>query len=160
MIRWFLKLASTRPGAWFFLNVSPPLDRALLRLTRGRFSMAGSAPILLLNTTGARSGQPRSTPLLYLADGERFVLIASKGGAPRHPAWYHNLRAKPEATLLVAGREVLCSAHEAQDEERERLWKLATDYNPGYDTYQDRANRRIPVMVLTPGKAESAAESG
>ena len=68
-----------------------------------------TAPILLLTTTGARSKQPRSTPLLYQQDGERFVLIASKGGNPRHPAWYHNLRAKPEGTVLVGGREILCS---------------------------------------------------
>ncbi len=153
-MRWFLRLASTRAGAWFFTTVTPPLDGLVLRLSRGRISMAGVAPILLLTTTGARSGQPRSTPLLYQKDGERFVLIASKGGNPRHPAWYHNLRARPEARLLVGGREVLCKVCEAEGEERERLWKLATAYNPGYDTYQARATkRRIPVLILTPASA-------
>ncbi len=156
MLRLVMKLASTRPGAFFFVKVSPPIDRFLLRLSNGRLSLGGSAPILLLTTTGARSGEPRSTPLLYLRDGERYVLIASKGGSPKHPAWYHNLRAKPEATLLVGGREVRCSAREAEGEERERLWRQAVDYNPGYDVYQGRAGRRIPVMVLTPAGAESA----
>ena len=154
MLRWVMKLASTRAGGWFFITVAPPIDRALLRLSKGRISTGGVAPILLLTTTGAKSGQPRSTPLLYLKDGERFTLIASKGGNPRHPAWYHNLRAKPEATLLVGGRELHCKAHEAEGEERARLWKQASEYNPGYDTYQRRAsNRRIPVMVLTPSDA-------
>ncbi len=151
MLRWVMKLASTRAGGWFFITIAPPIDRALLRLSKGRISTGGAAPILLLTTTGAKSGEPRSTPLLYLRDGERFVLIASKGGHPRHPGWYHNLRVKSEATLLVGGGELRCTAHEAEDEERTRLWKLAAEYNPGYDTYQERAsNRRIPVMVLTP----------
>ena len=151
MLRWVMKLASTRLGSRFFITVAPPIDRVLLRLSRGRVSTGGAAPILLLTTTGAKSGQPRLTPLLYLQDGPRYVLIASKGGNPRHPAWYHNLRAKPEATLLVGGRELRCAAHEAEGEERARLWKQAAEYNPGYDTYRERAsNRRIPVMVLTP----------
>jgi len=150
MIRWAMRLASTRLGGWFFITVAPPIDRLLLRLSKGRFSMGGAAPILLLTTTGAKSGQPRSTPLLYRPDGDRFVLIASKGGAPSHPAWYHNLRAHPRATVLVGGREIPCTAHEAEGEERQRLWKLAADFNPGYDVYQSRAGRRIPVMVLAP----------
>ena len=129
----------------------------ILRLTRGRFSLAGTNPILLLKTTGAKSGVERTTPLFYLQDDGRYVLIASRGGHPNHPAWYHNLRAKPEATLLVGGREITCSAYQAEGDERERLWKIATDYNPGYDTYQARVERRIPVMVLTPGSSEPAA---
>lgn len=150
MLKWAMKLASTRPGAWFFVTVAPPIDRLILRLTRGRLSLGGTAPILLLETTGARSGAPRSTPLLYAKDGERFVLVASRGGHPRHPAWYHNLRKHPAARILAGGRDIACRAAEAEGAERERLWKLATEVNPGYDVYQARAGRRIPVMVLTP----------
>ncbi len=158
IMKFVLKLASTRAGGWFFIRVAPPMDRLLLRLSRGRFSTGGTAPILLLTTTGAKSGLPRSTPLLYRPDGERFVLIASKAGYPKHPAWYHNLRHKPEASILVGGRSVTCSVHEAEGEERERLWALATEYNPGFDAYQSRATqRRIPVMVLTPSTAEPSA---
>ena len=133
MLRWVMKLASTRAGGWFFITVAPPIDRALLRLSKGRISTGGVAPILLLTTTGAKSGQPRSTPLLYLKDGERFALIASKGGNPRHPAWYHNLRAKPEATLLVGGRELHCKW---VDRGRERIWRRnrAHDHAAGSTT--------------------------
>lgn len=150
MLKWALKLASTRLGIRFFLTVAPPLDRAILRLSGGRLSLGGTAPILLLETTGARSGEPRSTPLLYAKDGERFVLVASKGGDPKHPAWYHNLRKHPDAHVLVGGRRVACRAEQVEGAERERLWKIATDLNPGYDVYQSRVTRRIPVMVLTP----------
>lgn len=151
MLQWAMKLAATRAGGWFFITVAPPIDRLLLRLSRGRVSLGGTAPILLLQTTGARSGEPRSTPLLYVQDGPRFVLIASKGGHPRHPAWYHNLRAHPSARVLVGGRQIACRATEAEGPERERLWRLATALNPGYDAYQARVSRTIPVMVLTPG---------
>jgi len=156
VVEWAMKLATTRAGSWFFLHVAPPIDRVLLRVSRGRFSLGGPAPILLLTTTGAKSGRPRSTPLLYLRDAERFVLVASRGGALSHPAWYHNLRAHPEARILVGGQEIPCTAREAEGEERERLWKLAVGLNPGYATYQERAaGRRIPVMVLTPRSEES-----
>lgn len=150
MLQWAMKLAATRAGGWFFITVAPPIDRLLLRLSRGRASLGGTAPILLLETTGARSGEPRATPLLFVKDGPRFVLIASKGGHPRHPAWYHNLRAHPSARVLVGGREIPCRATEAEGAERERLWRLAAELNPGYDAYQARVSRRIPVMVLTP----------
>jgi deazaflavin-dependent oxidoreductase (nitroreductase family) len=149
MMKWAFKLASTRLGSWFFITVAPPIDRLILRLSGGRLSLAGSAPILLLETKGARSGEPRSTPLLYVRDGERFILIASRGGHPKHPAWYHNLRKHPDVHVLVGGRRVACHAVQAEGAERERLWKLATDVNPGYDVYQSRVSRRIPVIVLT-----------
>lgn len=83
------RFASSRAGARLFLNVCNPIDRRLLALTRGRLSLAIGAPVGMLDTTGARSGQPRRTPLLYLVDGDRVVLVASNGGSPRHPAWYH-----------------------------------------------------------------------
>ena len=154
MLKWAFRLASTRPGAWFFTTVTPPIDRLLLRLSRGRFNLGGVAPILLLITVGAKSGAARSTPLFYLRDGECFVLIASRGGHPRHPAWYHNLKADPAVRVLTGGREIPCTAREADGDERVRLWAMATDVNPGYAVYQRRAaNRRIPVVLLTPAGA-------
>ena len=151
MIRWFLKLASTRPGGWFFVRVTPPLDRFLLRLSRGRFSMAITAPILLLTTTGARSGQPRSTPLLYRPDGERFVLIASKGGDPRHPAWYHNLRAKPEASVAYGSESVEVAARPATEAESDRAFEAGAAFYGGFPEYRERASHReIEVFVLEP----------
>ena len=110
--------------------------------------MAGSAPILLLNTTGARSGQPRSTPLLYLADGERFVLIASKGGAPRHPAWYHNLVANAMVTVEVRGRRFQAKAESLSREDREQVWPKVVATYSGYDRYQQNTSRVIPVVAL------------
>ncbi len=108
----------------------------------------------LLETVGARSGAVRSTPLLYIEDGARLVVIASMGGAPRHPDWYHNLRKTPRATMILAGRRAVYVAHEAKGAERARLWAMAVDYYPGYAVYAQRAGaRRIPVMVLSPEPA-------
>jgi deazaflavin-dependent oxidoreductase (nitroreductase family) len=125
------------------------VDRVLLSLSAGRVSAAPGQQICLLETVGAKSGQVRKTPLLYLLDGDRLVLIGSKAGSPRHPAWVHNLRINPRAKVLAPKRTGDYVAHEAEGEERERLWKEAVDYYAGYDTYQERAgNRRIPVVVL------------
>ena len=140
----------TRFGAWLGLYVLPCIDRPLLYLSRGRFSMSPGQPILLLITTGAKSGRRRSTPLLYFRQGDRIVVIASNGGQPRHPAWYYNLRAHPEATVFVGGRVATYVAHEARDEERTALWSRAADYYLGFNVYEQRVARNIPVMVLTP----------
>jgi deazaflavin-dependent oxidoreductase (nitroreductase family) len=108
-------------------------------------------PVLLLHARGAKTGQPRVTPLLYTPRGEDFVLVASKAGAERHPAWYHNLTAHPDVDVEVDGGLISVSAHEAEGAEREELWRLVNDNYSGYDVYQRRAGaRRIPVMVLTP----------
>ena len=145
------RFAQTRAGGWMFVHVGHRIDPFLLRASRGRVSMAMGQPILLLEHVGARSGQPRATPLLYLADGENVVLVASKAGSPRHPAWYHNLCAHPEVRVFARGRSGSYRAHEAAGEERERLWEAVNDLYTGYDTYQERAGaRRIPVMVLEP----------
>ncbi len=151
MNRVLASLTSSKPGTWFFLNVAPPIDRVLLRWSKGRISLGVNQPICLLETIGAKTGELRSTPLLYLRDGERFVLIGSRGGNPRHPAWVHNLRKTPQATVLAEGRRHRVSAHEAEGEERSRLWAQAREVYFGYDVYQERAGtRRIPVVVLTP----------
>jgi deazaflavin-dependent oxidoreductase (nitroreductase family) len=144
------RLISSRPITWLYLNVFPHIDRHLLRLSRGRLSVTLGQPVLLLTTRGAKTGQLRSTPVLYISDGDRVALIASNGGRSRHPAWYHNLRAHPEATLVLPGRSGRYQAREATGEERERLWRKALAVNPGYATYQKRAGRRvIPVILMT-----------
>jgi deazaflavin-dependent oxidoreductase (nitroreductase family) len=143
--------ARTKAGGWFAINVANPIDRRLLRWTRGRVGLFVGQPVGLLETVGARSGQPRTTPLLYAEQDRRIVLIASKAGAERHPAWYHNLTAHPDVEVEVDGGLISVSAHEAEGAEREELWRLVNDNYSGYDVYQRRAGaRRIPVMVLTP----------
>ncbi len=145
------RLFLTRPGRWFGLQVLPRLDRPLLWLSRGRVSMSLGQPILLLITVGAKSGHRRTTPLLYHRDGDTLVVLASAGGRPRHPAWYYNLRARPEVEVLVRGRVARYTAREAHDEERARLWRQAVEYYAGYAAYEQRfCRRQIPVIVLTP----------
>ncbi len=144
------KFFVTRPGIWFGYHVLPRLDRPLLYLSRGRISMSPGQPILLLVTRGAKSGRRRATPLLYLLDGDRVVVIASNGGRARHPAWYYNLRAHAEATVFLRGRVGPYHAYEAHGEERAALWHKAVDYFTGFALYERRTARNIPVMVLTP----------
>jgi len=143
-------VASTPPVTWLYLNVFPLLDKPLLRLTRGRLSVSVGQPVLLLTTIGAKSGQERSTPLLYIEHGDDVLLIASNGGSPRHPAWYHNLRANPQATLTFGGKSEVYVAREAQGDERVELWKVARETYLGFERYQHRAaGRRVPVMILS-----------
>ena len=110
----------------------------------------GKSPILLLNTVGRKSGRKRTSPLLYVMDGEDFVIIASKGGAPTHPAWYLNLRADPDATVEVGDREVRVRAEETDSEEKTRLWQKMVEMYPTYDDYQKKTQREIPLLVLRP----------
>jgi deazaflavin-dependent oxidoreductase (nitroreductase family) len=108
--------------------------------------------LVLLTTTGARSGRKRTTPLMYHPDGERYVVVASKAGAPDNPAWYHNLKAHPAARVEVAtasGTETFdVRAYEVEGEERERMWAERVAIAPGFQAYQRNTSRRIPVMVL------------
>ena len=121
------------------------------RATGGKlFGRMGKSPILLLNTVGRKSGKKRTTPLLYVMDGEDFVIIASKGGAPTHPAWYLNLRSNPEVTVEVGDREVRVRAEEADPEEKARLWQKMVEMYPAYDGYQKKTEREIPLLVLHP----------
>jgi deazaflavin-dependent oxidoreductase (nitroreductase family) len=101
-------------------------------------------PVLLLTTTGAQSGQPRLAPLVYTRDGDRYVIMASKGGAPTHPAWYHNLLANPVVTVEVGGKTFTARARVTEGAERERLIAL----NPQFNDVQARTSRVIPVVVL------------
>jgi deazaflavin-dependent oxidoreductase (nitroreductase family) len=105
--------------------------------------------ILLLTTEGRRSGEPRTTPLIHRTDGGRWIVLASKGGAPANPSWFENLKANPEATIQVLGEEVPVRVSTAEGEERSRLWSLMTEVWPAYDDYQARTDREIPVVVLS-----------
>jgi deazaflavin-dependent oxidoreductase (nitroreductase family) len=105
--------------------------------------------ILLLTTVGRISGEPRTTPLIHRTDGERWVVVASKGGAPENPSWYENLLADPNATIQVKGDSIDVRASTAEGEERERLWSLMTEVWPAYDEYQTRTDRQIPVVVFS-----------
>jgi deazaflavin-dependent oxidoreductase (nitroreductase family) len=121
------------------------------RATGGKlFGRMGKSPILLLNTVGRKSGKKRTSPLLYVMDGEDFVIIASKGGASAHPAWYLNLIANPEAMVEVGDREVRVRAEEADSEEKSRLWQKMVEMYPAYDAYQEKTEREIPLLVLRP----------
>lgn len=124
----------------------------LYERTDGRIgaSLAGR-PMLLLRTVGRRTGQPRTAALLYVRDGERYVVVASKGGAPQHPGWFHNLVAAPDCEIQVGRRRVAVRASVAEGDERDRLWGEADRVNKGqYGQYQSRTTRQIPVVVLTP----------
>ena len=104
--------------------------------------------ILLLTTTGRRTGNETTTPLIYEQDGDKYVIVASKGGAPGHPGWYRNLAKTPEVVVQVKDEVFKARARTAEGEERERLWKLVNQQWPDYDAYQTRTEREIPVVVL------------
>ena len=108
------------------------------------------APTLLLTTTGRRSGQPRTAPLIFARDGDDYLVVASVGGMPKHPAWYLNLQADPSAQIQVKAEVRDVIARTATDEEKPRLWRIVNEVWPNYDTYQSRTDRVIPVVVLTP----------
>lgn len=115
------------------------------QVTSGPFA---GRPVLLLTTTGAQSGQPRLAPLVYTRDGDHYVILASKGGAPTHPAWYHNLTAHAIVTAEVGGETFEARARVTEGAERQRLWAQHATINPGFRDYQQRTTRIIPVVVL------------
>lgn len=108
------------------------------------------APTLLLSTTGRKTGQRRTTPLICARDGEDYLVVASMGGAPNHPAWYLNLTANPEVEIQDRAERMTAVASTASGADKPRLWKLVTDVWPNYDVYQSRTERNIPVVVLHP----------
>ena len=110
----------------------------------------GRAPILLLTTTGRKSGRKRTTPLVYLPDGDNMVIIASNGGSERHPEWWLNLRSEPKAEVQVGPHVKAVVAQKAEGEERDRLWREVNGIYAGYDEYQRITKREIPVVVLRP----------
>jgi deazaflavin-dependent oxidoreductase (nitroreductase family) len=108
------------------------------------------APLLLLHSTGAKSGQARVNPMMYLADGDSFAVFASKAGAPTNPDWYHNLLANPRAAVEIGDGTVNVIAHVAEGDTRERLWSRQKELYPGFADYEAKTTREIPVVVLEP----------
>jgi deazaflavin-dependent oxidoreductase (nitroreductase family) len=106
------------------------------------------APILILRTKGAKSGAPRKHPLIYGEDGDNYLIVASMGGAPKHPQWYRNLVANPEVELQVRDEKFAATARTASPEEKARLWPIMTAVWPNYDQYQERTERDIPLVIL------------
>lgn len=127
------------------------LNVPLYRVTRGRlFGRVGRAPVLLLTSTGRRSGQRRTAPVVYRADGERLIVIGSNAGNERAPAWALNLRANPDAEVEVRGARRQVRARVAEGEERAELWRKMNDQYSGFDDYRARTARDIAVFVLDP----------
>ena len=144
------RLLGTRAAGWLSQHVIWKLDPHVLRLTRGRLGFGGFLPTALLETRGARSGQPRSNGVIYFHDGDRAVIVASKLGLPKHPAWFHNARANPDVRL---GGQAFRAEVVTDEAERARLWELADRVFPTYATYRERAartGREIPIVVLSP----------
>jgi F420H(2)-dependent quinone reductase len=139
---------------WPLLRRAAGLHTLAYRATGGRIgqSIPGvPGKMCLLDHVGAKSGTRRTTPLLYIRDGENLVLVASKGGYPRHPAWFHNLKANPETTVQVGGDRIPVSARVASEEERERLWPELYKAWPDFRTYRARSHgREIPLLILEP----------
>jgi deazaflavin-dependent oxidoreductase (nitroreductase family) len=154
MRRWLRSFAGTRPGSWLFARILQRMDEPVLRATRGRAnltSLLAGLPIVVLTTTGARSGRRRSVPLVGLRAGAgAYAVIASNFGQHHHPAWSYNLRAHPDdVTLTVAGHPTPMRARIAEGEERAGIWRQALDVYPGYAAYERRASHRdIIVWVL------------
>jgi deazaflavin-dependent oxidoreductase (nitroreductase family) len=154
-IQRFMRWSAAMPMiSWVGARVLHHVDRLTSRLTRGRHtfsSRVSGLPVVMLTTIGAKSGQERSSPVLAVPDGDNLVVVASNWGQGHHPAWYHNLRAHPTATVAAGGVSRRVRAYEATGEERERLWQLDLEVYPARAAYERRAaNRRIPVMVLAP----------
>ena len=137
---------------WRLFNQFTRAHVLTYRLTGGLVGhrIPGVPQVLLLDHVGAKSGTKRTTPLSYLEDGDDVVIVASKGGAPRHPAWFHNLSANPDTTIQVGSRRTPVRARVATAEERARLWPKVVDLYGGYQGYQDRTKREIPLVVLEP----------
>jgi deazaflavin-dependent oxidoreductase (nitroreductase family) len=150
------KFASTRIGAWFFAHAAHRLDKIFLKLNGGKktlVNIVSGLPAMIMITTGAKSGLPRTLPLVYISDVDdpnRLAVIASNFGHAHNPGWYYNLKANPTAVCSIDGDTKAYHAHEAEGVEYDRFWQLASQTYFGYQVYKQRAGRRIPIMVLTP----------
>jgi deazaflavin-dependent oxidoreductase (nitroreductase family) len=154
LVRWF---ATTGPGDWLFANVLRRLDGPVYRLTSGRrtaASLLSGLPVVQLTTTGARTGRPRTVPVLGVPTPGGLAVFASNFGRRRQPGWYHNLRAHPVATVTVRGTAAPVRAVEAVGEARAEAWRRGLAVFPGWDAYQSRAGGRdIAVFLLVPADA-------
>jgi deazaflavin-dependent oxidoreductase (nitroreductase family) len=148
------RFAASGPGAWLFARVMHRIDRPVHRLTRGRYTLASlvsGIPVVMLTTTGAKSGRSRTAPVLGIPSEGELAIIASNFGQYRQPGWYHNLRAHAEAEIVIDGNRRRVRAEEALGERREEIWREGLRVYPGFGQYERRAaHRDIAVFVLTP----------
>jgi deazaflavin-dependent oxidoreductase (nitroreductase family) len=146
------RLAASGPGSWFFARVLHRVDRPVFRLTRGRAtvgSLVSGLPVVMLTTTGARTGRPRTVPLLGLPTADGLAVIGSNWGREGAPAWDRNLRADPEASIAIGREHRRVRAVEAEGERRERIWRAGLVMYPGWSQYERRAaGRRFRIYVL------------
>jgi deazaflavin-dependent oxidoreductase (nitroreductase family) len=147
------RISASRPGAWLFSKALHHLDNALLRVSRGQLTVPGmlaGLPVLTLITTGARTGQRRSTPLIGVPAGDDVAVIGTRFGQPGTPGWYYNLRADPSAEVEYRNSTVRVIAREAEDQEWQAIWDRARQVYAGYEAYGRRiTGRRIHIMVLS-----------
>jgi F420H(2)-dependent quinone reductase len=137
---------------WKVINRLTDVHVGVYKLTGGRLGAKmprAKGRMLLLDHVGAKSGKHRTIPLLYVTDGEDLVIVASKGGSHKHPSWFHNLMANPKTTVQVDSEKRDVVAREASDKERKRLWPTVVDAWNDYDSYQDRTDRKIPLVILS-----------
>jgi F420H(2)-dependent quinone reductase len=137
---------------WSLLGRLIPGHTAIYRASRGLIGhrLPGAPPMLLLDHVGAKSGVQRTSPLVYTVDGPNLVLVASKGGYPKHPAWFHNLVANPDTTVQVGSSHRKVHARMADPDERARLWPMVLNTYGGYAAYQKHTEREIPLVILEP----------
>jgi deazaflavin-dependent oxidoreductase (nitroreductase family) len=147
------------PGVLDIADRTWPITRRLMglhtlvyRRSGGRLGhrLPGMPQMLLLDHVGAKSGKQRTAPLVYAEDGDNVVIVASKGGFPKNPAWFHNLKANPDTTVQIGTEKRPVHARVANAEERKRLWPKVVHVYPGYDGYQQRTDREIPLVILQP----------
>jgi deazaflavin-dependent oxidoreductase (nitroreductase family) len=150
------KFASTLPGAWFFAHTAHHLDKLFLKLSGGRTTLVhvvSGLPAMMITTIGAKTGLPRTLPLVYIRNIEnpsQLAIVASNLGQHHLPGWYYNLKAHPQAECMVDGQVQTYVAREVFDEEYARFWRYTLETYYGYRMYQQHAGRHIPIFVLTP----------
>ena len=145
----YSRISMAMPDSW--LKATGKLNVPIYRLSRGRiFGNIGTAPVLLLTSIGRRSGQKRTAPVVFLADGERYIVIGSNAGHQRTPAWSYNLQANPDAEIELRGTRKLVRARVAEGKERADLWRKVNEMYEGFDDYDAKTSRDIAVFVLEP----------
>ncbi len=147
-------ITSSRAGAWTFSHLAHHVDSQVIKWSSGQHSLSNwvaDVPIVTVTTIGAKSGQPRTMPLVAIPDDDNVILIASNWGGAKNPAWYYNMCANPEVTLTYKEKSATYVARELSGEDRARAWEKAVAIYAGYTSYEARTgDRRIPVLVLTP----------
>ncbi len=156
-----MDVMSLADRAWPALRLAMGAHVQIYRVSNGLIGhrFPGAPPMLLLDHVGAKSGTKRTTPLVYVEDDRDVVIVASKGGHPRNPAWYHNLRAHPDTTVQIGAERRAVHARVATREERERLWPKAVATYGGYRGYQQRTDRTIPLVILEPRRSQGSPGS-